>query len=42
MKIDIIKVICVNNNISLTKKSDKTNKNINKVKEELINDLLLL
>ncbi len=40
MKIDMLKVLCVNRNISLTKKSEKTNKDINKLKGELISDLL--
>ncbi len=40
MKMDEIKTLCINKNISLTKKSEKTNKDINKLKAELINDLL--
>jgi hypothetical protein len=40
LKIDAIKKLCSDNNITLQKKSEKTNKNINKLKNELINDLL--
>lgn len=40
MKISMLQILCVNKNISVTKKSDKTNKDINKVKAELISDLL--
>jgi hypothetical protein len=42
MKIDEIKMLCISENIILTKKSEKTNKDINKLKNELINDLISL
>ena len=42
LKVDEIKKICTDNNIELLKKSDKTNKMINKLKNELIFDLLNL
>lgn len=40
LKVDEIKKICQENNIELLKKSDKTNKMINKLKIELITELL--
>jgi hypothetical protein len=40
LKIDDIKKLCIENNIELQKKSDKTMKMINKIKNDLINDLL--
>jgi len=42
LKVDEIKKLCIDNNIELLKKSDKTNKMINKLKNELIFDLLNL
>ena len=42
LKIEEIKKICIDNNIELLKKSDKTNKMINKLKNELIFDLINL
>jgi hypothetical protein len=42
LKIEEIKKICIDNNIELLKKSDKTNNMINKLKNELIIDLLNL
>ena len=40
LKLDNIKKLCIENNISLSKKSDKTLKMINKLKVDLIEDLL--
>jgi hypothetical protein len=40
LKIDAIKKLCTDNNILLQKKSEKTNKMINKLKNDLIIDLL--
>lgn len=40
LKVDEIKKMCEENNIELLKKSDKTNKMINKLKIELITELL--
>lgn len=40
MKIDEIKKLCIEEGIELLKKSDKTSKMINKLKNELIDDLL--
>ena len=40
LKIDEIKKLCIENNIELQKKSEKTMKLINKIKIELIDDLL--
>ena len=40
LKIDELKKMCTENNIELTKKSDKTNRSINKLKTELVNDLI--
>ena len=40
LKIDLIKDICKKENIELLKKSDKTSNMINKLKNELINELL--
>jgi hypothetical protein len=40
LKLDNLKNLCIENNIDLTKKSDKTSKMINKIKIDLINDLL--
>ena len=40
MKIDEIKKLCIDEEIELLKKSDKTSKMINKLKNELIDDLL--
>lgn len=40
MKIDDIRTLCETHNISIKKKSEKTNKDINKLKGELITDLL--
>jgi hypothetical protein len=42
IKIDEIKEICIKNNISVQKKSEKTTKMINKLKNELIEDLLII
>jgi hypothetical protein len=42
LRVDEIKKICIDNNIELLKKSDKTNKMINKLKNELIFDLINL
>lgn len=42
LKIENIKKICIDNNIELLKKSDKTSKMINKLKNDLIDDLLKL
>ncbi len=42
LKIDEIKELCIKYNIELTKLSEKTNKPINKLKAELITDLLQL
>jgi hypothetical protein len=42
LKIDAIKKLCTDNNILLQKKSEKTSKMINKLKNELINDLYLI
>ena len=42
MKIDEIKEICIKNNILLQKKSDKTLKMINKLKNDLIEDLVII
>ena len=42
LKINDIKKLCEENNIALQKKSDKTQKMINKLKDELIADLLLI
>jgi hypothetical protein len=42
LKIDVIKKLCTENNIELLKKSDKTSKMINKLKSDLIEDLLKL
>ena len=42
LKVEEIKKICIDNNIELLKKSDKTNKMINKLKNELIFDLINL
>jgi len=40
LKVDNIKELCIENNISIQKKSDITMKMINKLKSELISDLL--
>jgi hypothetical protein len=42
MKIDEIKNLCGHHNISLQKLSTKTSKMINKLKEDLINDLIII
>ena len=42
LKIDFIKTLCQENNIELLKKSDKTSKMINKIKKDLIDDLLII
>jgi hypothetical protein len=42
MKIDTLKELCNKNSINTQKKSEKTNKMINKLKSELIDDLLKL
>jgi chemotaxis regulatin CheY-phosphate phosphatase CheZ len=42
LKINDIKKLCEENNIALQKKSDKTQKMINKLKDELIADLLII
>jgi len=42
LKIDTIKNLCKENSIDLLKKSDKTSKMINKIKIDLINDLLMI
>lgn len=42
MKIDSLKELCIKHNIDLHKKSEKTNKMINKLKADLIDDLLKL
>ena len=42
MKIDEIKEMCIKNNVSIQKKSDKTAKMINKLKNELIEDLIVI
>lgn len=42
MKIDSLKELCIKHNIDLHKKSEKTNKMINKLKANLIDDLLKL
>jgi hypothetical protein len=41
-KIDDLKKLCIENNIDLKKISEKTNKQINKLKDDLITDLLKL
>jgi hypothetical protein len=40
LKIDELKKMCIENNIELTKKSDKTSRSINKLKTELVKDLI--
>ena len=40
LKMDILKKLCIENNIELQKMSEKTSKMINKIKIDLINDLL--
>lgn len=40
LKIDELKKMCTENNIELTKKSDKTSRSINKLKTELVKDLI--
>jgi hypothetical protein len=40
LKIDSLKKLCIKNDIEIQKVSEKTSKMINKVKSELINDLL--
>lgn len=42
LKLDNLKNLCIENNIELLKKSEKTSKMINKIKNDLINDLLKL
>jgi len=42
LKLDNLKNLCIENNIELLKKSEKTSKMINKIKIDLINDLLKL
>jgi hypothetical protein len=42
LKVENIKKLCIENNIELLKKSDKTHKMINKIKSDLIEDLLKL
>ena len=42
LKIDNLKELCIKHNIDLQKKSEKTNKMINKLKADLIDDLLKL
>ena len=42
LKIDTIKNLCKENSIDLLKKSDRTSKMINKIKIDLINDLLMI
>ena len=37
---DLLKKLCIENNIELQKMSEKTSKMINKIKIDLINDLL--
>jgi hypothetical protein len=41
-KIDDLKKLCIENNIDIKKTSEKTNKQINKLKDDLITDLLNL
>lgn len=40
LKLDNLKELCIENNIELTKKSEKTSKMISKIKNDLINDLI--
>ena len=42
LKLENLKNLCIENNIELTKKSEKTLKLINKLKADLINDLLTI
>jgi len=42
MKIEEVKNLCIQNNISLQKLSTKTSKMINKLKEDLINELIII
>lgn len=42
LKLENLKNLCIENNIDLLKKSEKTSKMINKIKIDLINDLLKL
>ena len=41
MKIDELREYCISKNINLLKKSEKTNKEIKKTKDELLNELLI-
>ncbi len=42
LKVDELRTICLENKIDIQKKSEKTNKMINKLKDELITDLIKL